>query len=71
SSLQGMGSPNFLGKPRGLFVSGKYVFVTTFGDNSLSIFKTNIGISENGDTNTDDNVSSLRKWLRVHNPYSI
>ncbi|MHB8279635.1 MAG: hypothetical protein ACYDIA_18555, partial [Candidatus Humimicrobiaceae bacterium] len=59
-----------LGKPEGLFVSGKYVFVTTSGDNSLSIFETNIGISGNENT-TSENVTSLRKWLRIHNPYSI
>ena len=67
ASLSGAGSPNYLGRPAGLFVLGRYIFVTTSGDDSLSIFETNIGIK----ASSDSDVSSLRKWLRIHNPYSV
>ncbi|MFH1381500.1 MAG: hypothetical protein ABIH70_01240 [Chloroflexota bacterium] len=37
-SIQGSGSPNYLGGARGIFVDGSYAYVTGSDDNSLSIF---------------------------------
>ena len=78
--MKGAGSPNYLDCPEDVYVRDNYVYVVNFDDKALSIFE----ISEkklgntpaendpnSGQTQTgNDNASTLRQWLRIHNPYS-
>ena len=78
--IKGQGEPNYLADANSVFISNKNAFITGVGDNALSIFEISEKKTDNTPTETistpdtnptgDDNVSILRQWLRIHNPYS-
>jgi hypothetical protein len=73
--IKGEGSPpDSLNDVRALEISGNYLYAVAF-TGSFSIFDISGFTSKRNDPNNDTtdngNVSILRQWLRIHNPYSI
>jgi len=56
-SISGAGSPNYLSRPWGVFVSGNYAFVTAYADDALSVF--DISDVGNGNITHKASVSSV------------
>jgi hypothetical protein len=83
--IRGTGKPNYMDGVNILDISGNYLYAVSAGDSALLIFDISAftaGSDEgttpetagtDGQTGTIDNgdVSSLRQWLRIHNPNSI
>ncbi len=80
--IKGSGSPNYLDGVNIMDISGNYLYAVSVGDNALLVFDISAFVGTGADPKTDGaegetgtidngNVSILRQWLRIHNPYSI
>jgi hypothetical protein len=83
--IKGSGSPNFLYGVNIMDISGNYLYAVSAGDNALLVFDISsftggddggttpesVGADDGNGTIDNGDVSILRQWLRIYNPYSI